>query len=320
MTRVLIHTHTPQRHMARLTEAFPDIQVEAVTKNSSLSQILPSFQPDVLFTVNITSDAPFPRTEVLGNETLKWVSVGGSGTDHLNPWDASQLTVTNSAGVAAEMMAEYVLGTCLHFNLDVPGLMQDQANKHWDAARKVIPLSSKTLLIVGLGSTGQALAEKAKAMGMTVIGTRANPRATPFCDEVHAPENLVQLWPRADFIAVCTPRLPSTLNLISESAFALMKPGTVLINVARGGVVDETALVDALWSGTLRGAAMDVFSHEPLPDKDPIWDAPNLLISPHCSAVYDGWEDSSMTLFMENLSRFVDGAALTNVVDPARGY
>lgn len=320
MTRVLIHTHTPQRHMARLTEAFPDVQVDSVTKNSTLPGMLQTFHPDVLFTVNMSSDAPYPHAAVLGADGLRWISVAGSGTDHLSEWSPDRVTVTNSAGVSASMMAEYVLGCCLHFNLDVAGLMQDQANKHWDTARKVVPLSGKTLLIVGLGSTGQALAEKAKALGLTVIGTRATPRATPHCDEVHAPENLPQLWPRADFVAICTPRLATTLNLVNTSAFQLMKPGTVLVNVARGGVVDETALVDALWSGTLRGAAMDVFSKEPLPADDPMWDVPNLLISPHSSAVFDGWEDGSMSLFIENLARYQSGEGLNNIVDPARGY
>ncbi len=320
MTRVLIHTHSPQRHMARLTEAFPDVQVDSVTKNSRLSEMLESFRPHALFSVNISSDAPYPRDAILRSKSLKWVSVGGSGTDHVSPWDPAQLTVTNSAGVAASMMAEYVLGCFMHFNLDIPGLMQHQNEKTWDTARKVIPLAEKTLLIVGLGSTGRVLAQRAKALGMTVIGTRAHPHATPHCDEVHAPGNLAQLWPRADFVAICTPRLATTVNLINSAAFALMKPGTVLVNVARGGVVDETALVDALWSGTLRGAAMDVFETEPLPKDHPIWDAPNLLISPHCSAVYEGWEDSSMTLFLENMTRYLAGDRLSNSVDPERGY
>lgn len=320
MTRILIHTHAPQRHIAALTEHFPDLQVDATTRNSELGPKLADFQPDALFTVNITSDAPFPREDVLSCDSLRWVSVGGSGTDHVNPWDPGKLTVTNSAGVAAAMMAEYALGAFIHFNIDVPGLMRDQTAKIWDKDRKVRPLAGQTLLIVGLGHTGRALAQKAKALGMTVIGTRANPRATAHCDEVHGADTLPQLWPRADFIAICTPRLPSTRGLVNAASFALMKPDAVLVNVGRGGVVDEPALIAALQENRLRGAAMDVFATEPLPKEDPIWGAPNLLISPHCSAVYDGWERASVAMFADNIARFLADEPLQNIVDPARGY
>ncbi len=319
MTRLLIHTHAPERHVAKLTEAFPDVQIETCTKNSELPVTLERFAPDVMFTVNITSDAPYPRDAVLSS-SLKWISVGGSGTDHITPWDTNEVTVTNSAGVAADVMAEYILGAFLYFNMDVPGLVRDKADRHWDKDRMMIPLTGATLLIVGLGQTGQALAAKAKAFGMSVIGTRASGRSTPNCDEVHQPDRLAQLWPRADYIAICTPRLPSTLGLVDDSAFALMKADAVLANVARGGVVMEPALIAALTSQRLRGAAMDVFATEPLPQDDPIWNTPNLLISPHSSGVYQGWEDASVTRFAANLGRYLAGEALTNIVDPTRGY
>lgn len=320
MARILIHTDAPQRHVAKLTEAFPHLQIESVARNSALADALERYQPEVMFSVNISSDAPFPRDAVLECSSLKWVCVGGSGTDHIGPWDAAQLSVSNSAGVASQMMAEYALGSFIHFNIDVPGLMKDQAARYWDRSRTVVSLDGKTILIVGLGSTGRALAKLAKAFGMTVIGTRARVQNTPNCDEVHGPDSLPQLWPRADYVAVCTPRLPSTKGLVNSASFDLMKPGAVLANVARGGVVDEAALIKALESGHLRGAAMDVFSTEPLTDNDPIWNAPNMLISPHCSAVHSGWEDASVDRFAANLERYLSGEALLNVVDPDRGY
>lgn len=320
MTKVLIHCRAPQRHIARLTEAHPQVQFDSCNTFSDLPAKLEAFQPNAMFTVNFTAGEPYPKAAVQACESLKWVSNGGSGTDHIAPWDPSRLHVTNAAGVAAGMMAEYVIGTALHFNIDVPGLVADQRARRWDAARKVRSLSGQTLLIVGLGSTGRCVSARAKAFGMTVIGTRANPRPTPHCDEVHRSDSLPQLWPRADVIVICTPRLPSTVGLVNRSAFALMKDGAVLINVARGGVVREDALLEALQAGRLRGAAMDVFETEPLPEDNPLWDAPNLLISPHCSAVYDGWEEASVALFSENLGRFLKGGTLNNIVDPARGY
>ncbi|MFK7877661.1 MAG: D-2-hydroxyacid dehydrogenase [Paracoccaceae bacterium] len=320
MTRVLIHTDTPQRHLAKLTEAYPQVQAQSVVRNSEVSDTLNQFAPDVMFSVNHSSDAAYPSDAVRTCKSLKWLSVGGSGTDHIAPWSGKNLRVTNSAGVSADIMAEYILGCFFHFNLDVPGLQEDQNTKTWVPTRAMIPLAGQTVLIVGLGHTGQALAQKAKALGMSVLGTRANPRNTPHCDEVHGPDRLPQLWPRADYIAICTPRLPATLGLVSEATFDMTKPNAVLVNVSRGNVVDETALLNALWAGKIRGAAMDVFATEPLREDDPIWDAPNLLISPHCSGVYKGWEDASFARFLTNLGRFLKQDPLHNIVDPNRGY
>ncbi len=320
MTRVLIHSRTPQRHIARLTGDHPSVQFDSCDSFTGLPAKLGSFQPDAMFSVNFTAADPYPRAAVHGCESLKWFSTGGSGTDHISGWDPVKLTVTNSAGVAAPVMAEYVLACAMHFNLDIPGILADQTARRWDEQRRVRSLAGQTLLIVGLGSTGRVVAERAKAFGMTVLGTRANPRATPHVDEVYGADSLPQLWPRADVIAICTPRLPSTLGLVDRAALALMKPDAILINVARGGVVKEDALMEALTSGQLRAAAMDVFAAEPLPADDPIWSAPNLLISPHCSAVYDGWEESAVAMFSENLGRYLRGDALSNVVDPSKGY
>jgi phosphoglycerate dehydrogenase-like enzyme len=133
-------------------------------------------------------------------------------------------------------------------------------------------------------------------------------------------EALQTLWGRADFILSCTPLLPSTRGLVDAAGFAAMKPGAVLIDVSRGGVVDEAALIDALRAGRLGGAALDVFATEPLPPENPLWGFENVIVTPHCSSVYEGWERKSAALFAENLVRWRSGAPLANIVDPARGY
>ncbi|HUR42895.1 MAG TPA: NAD(P)-dependent oxidoreductase, partial [Aestuariivirga sp.] len=160
----------------------------------------------------------------------------------------------------------------------------------------------------------------AQAMGMTTLGVRARPKLTDHFDEIHGMDALPNLWPRANFIVCCVPLLESTRKLIGKPAFAAMKPGAVLIDVSRGGVVDEGALVDALQSGKLRGAALDVFTTEPLPRDHVLWGLQNVIITPHCSSVYDGWEMKSLAMFSENLHRYRRGEALENIVDPARGY
>ena len=176
------------------------------------------------------------------------------------------------------------------------------------------------MLIVGLGHTGQAVATRAKVFGMTVLGTRARPKAMENVDEVHAAGDLRDLLPRADFIAVSTPLIPATHGLISADEIALMKPGVILADVSRGGVVDQNALYDALRSEHVGAAVLDVFQTEPLPQNSPLWGLGNVIISPHCSSVYAEWEEASFRLFLNNLDRWMRGEELVNIVDPVRGY
>ena len=139
-------------------------------------------------------------------------------------------------------------------------------------------------------------------------------------DEVAGNDDLHVLLPRADFVAVCVPLIASTRGVIDERAFQAMKPGAILIDVSRGGVVRQAALINALDERRLAGAALDVFETEPLPADNPLWRMENVLISPHCSAVYDGWELKSMRMFCDNMDRWREGKPLVNIVDPVRGY
>jgi phosphoglycerate dehydrogenase-like enzyme len=184
----------------------------------------------------------------------------------------------------------------------------------------VRPLAGQTLLIVGLGHTGRSLAARAKALGMHVVGTRARPQPMVNVDEVAAATDLAALLPRADFIAVCTPLTPATRGLIGGGTGAGETRRDPRRCLARRGIVDQAALAEALTKGPLRAAVLDVFETEPLPAESPLWALENAIISPHCSAVHAGWDDASFAIFLDNLGRFVRGAPLRNVVDPARGY
>lgn len=317
--RIVIHDADPEPLLRELGARHQDVTVQACDSYEALGPLLESFRPEIVFTVRFAGTPNFPTAALLGPVGPKWIAVGGSGVDHLGQWDTSKVTVTNSAGVAADMMAEYALGAMLHFTLDFPGLERDRQKRNW-TGRIMTPMKGKHLLIVGLGHTGQAVARLAKAFGMTVTGVRANPRATPHVDRVHATSELSQLWGDADFVMVCAPLLESTRGLIDEAAFAAMKPGAVLVDVSRGGIVRQAPLLEALQSRRLAGAALDVFETEPLPRDNPLWDLDNIILSPHCSSVYKGWELGSIRIFADNLDRWRKGEALFNVVDPARGY
>ena len=317
--RVLLHNNATARHAERLRSVFPQFNVEECTTYGHLPDMVREFRPDVVFTIRFAGSQGFPRDALLAPGGPRWIANGGVGTDHLGRWDPTRTTVTNAAGVAADMMAEYVLGGFLHFTLDIEGLRQDKAGRAW-RARNMVPLRGKTLLIVGLGHTGRALAEKAKSFGMRVVGLRSRPQPTECVDIVGGPGDLPGFLEDADCIAVCAPLTSATRGMLGRAEIAAMAPGVLLADVSRGGIVDQAALAEALASGHVAGAALDVFETEPLPTDSPLWGIDNLIISPHCSSVYDGWEDASFDLFLDNLDRWVAGSPLRNVVDPERGY
>jgi phosphoglycerate dehydrogenase-like enzyme len=319
MTRIVVHFDQPDLVLDVLQGRHPAAELEVCRDYQGLPQVLSAFRPEILFTIRFAGTPGFPRDAILSSDGLEWVSVGGSGIDHLAPWDPGRLTVTNAAGVASDMMAQYAIGAIFHFSLGFHQFIVDQRARRWSAG-SVAPVDGRTVLILGLGKTGQDVARRAKAMGLNVIGVRAKPRPTPAVDQVFGTEDLESLWPRADYIVVCVPLTDATRGLVGKSAFRAMKPEAVLIDVSRGGVVTEATLSQALEDGRIKGAALDVFETEPLPADHTFWGFDNVLITPHCSSVYEGWERRSMEMFCDNLDRWLRREPLENVVDPARGY
>lgn len=316
---VLIHNDEPDAAARQVREAQPDVTVAVCNSYAGLADALALSRASVVYSVRFAGTPGFPRAALVENSSIRWVAVGGSGTDHLGKWDSRAVTLTNSAGVAADMMAEYALGAALHFSLGFDRFRAAQLRHEWTPG-KVTPIAGRTALVIGLGHTGQAAARCFKAMGLTVIGLRARPQPTEFVDEVHGIAALARLMARADLILVAVPLLPATRGLLDAAALARLKPCAVLVDVSRGGVVVEAALIEALEDGRLAGAALDVFETEPLPDDNPLWGQPNVIVTPHCASDYDGWAERSVALFIENLARFRKREALVNVVDPGRGY
>lgn len=316
---VILHTDNPDASRAVLAKGHPDLEIHTCETYKGLPELVAETGAEVVYSVRFAGTPGFPRAALMNASTVKWVSVGGSGTDHLNPWNPEALTVTNAAGVAADMMAQYALGAMLYFSLNLPGFRAAQERGEW-VPGKVEPIDGRTVLIIGLGKTGEAVAARAKAMDMVTIGVRARPKATANVDEVHGMEALPDLWPRADFIVACVPLLDTTRGLVGADAFVSMKNAAVLIDVSRGGVVAEAPLMAALKEKRIKGAALDVFETEPLPAEHEIWELDNVIVTPHCSSVYDGWDLKSVEMFSDNLTRYRNGEALSNIVNPERGY
>ncbi|MES1150537.1 MAG: D-2-hydroxyacid dehydrogenase, partial [Dongia sp.] len=286
--KLLVHIDAPDRALEIVARRHPDVAVAVCRDYASMGDALARERPDAVYTVRFAGTPGYPREAMLSAPSLKWIAVGGSGTDHLMPWDTGRLTVTNSAGVAAEAMAQYIIGGILHFTLGFAGFARQQRDHFWNKASAVETVTGRTMAILGLGKTGQAVAKVAKALDMRVVGIRARPAPTAHVDRVEPMEQLHSVLGVADFVVVCLPLTPATRGLIDAAAFAALKPGAILVDVSRGGIVRQAALFDALKSGRLRGAVLDVFETEPLPGESPLWDMDNVIVTPHCSSVYDG--------------------------------
>lgn len=317
--RLMIHSDKAGELLEPLRRRHPDVELVLCTDYPSLPQLLAEHAPVALYTVRFAGTPNFPRPAILAAPSLRWVSVGGSGTDHLAPWDPERLTVTNAAGVGASTMAQYAIAAALHFTLGLPGFAAAQRERRW-APDNVGSVEGKCMLILGLGKTGQAVARLAKAHGMRVLGLRARPAPTDCVDRVEPVARLHELLAEADFLVVSVPLTTETRGVLDASAFTRLKPGAVLIDVSRGGVVRQAALIEALETRRLKGAALDVFETEPLPADNPLWGMENVIITPHCSSVDAGWEMRSIEMFCDNLDRWKRGETLSNIVDPRRGY
>jgi phosphoglycerate dehydrogenase-like enzyme len=318
--KLLIHNDEPDRARDLVAQRHPDLAIAVCRDYESMGDVLAQERPEAVYTVRFAGTPKYPRQAMLSAPSLKWIAVGGSGTDHLMPWDTGKLTVTNSAGVAAEVMAQYIIGGILHFTIGIPSFAKQQRDHFWNLASTVDTVTGGTMAILGLGKTGQAVARVAKALGIEVVGIRARPAPTANVDRVEPLVRLHAVLGEADFVVVCLPLTPQTRGLLDEAAFRALKPGAILVDVSRGGIVHQAALTEALRSSRLKGAVLDVFETEPLPKDNPLWDMENVIVTPHCSSVYDGWERRSVEMFCDNLDRWKRGEPLQNVVDPSRGY
>nr|ALS92394.1 D-isomer specific 2-hydroxyacid dehydrogenase, NAD binding domain protein [uncultured bacterium] len=255
---------------------------------------------------------------------VRWIHSRSAGLDSVlfPALQASPVTLTNGRGVFSNSLGEFVIGGALFFAKDFRRMIRSQAAGIWDQF-DVEPLEGQTLAIVGYGDIGRAIAARARAMGMKVLALRRRPAESAgdsLVDEVFPPERKLEMLARADYIVASAPLTPETRGMIGEAEFAVMKPTAVVMNVGRGPVIDEAALVGALSARRIKGAALDVFDREPLPEGHPFYALDNVLLSPHCVDHTPDWLPQAMRFFLQNFERFRKGEPLINVVDKQRGY
>ena len=300
--QVLILHHDAQQYLARLKPGFPDVAFHAYEHGADAKVVAPNLEVIVGLGHHIPNDL------IKASPRLKWVQALTTGTETLTARGVlpPHVLLTSTRGIHGPQMSELAFLNMIALNRDFRRLQRNQAEAKWEQWNQPI-LDGKTTGIVGLGILAEHLAERCKLFGMTTIGISSGRTGAPHFDEVHPREKLAQAAARADFLVLLVPYSPQTHQLVSREVLSAMKPSAFLINIARGGVLDEAALIELLQAGKIAGAALDVFSRQPLPPDNPLWRMPNVIITPNLGGRSDTFVEQTLTIVEPNLRAFVEG-------------
>jgi D-2-hydroxyacid dehydrogenase (NADP+) len=314
----------PREHLTRLRAQFPQHQFRDVWNVDALRAAIED--ADAAFSASVDRDM------LRSAQRLRWVQSPAAGVGYMLTPElaASHVVLTNMKGVRARAIAEHVLGVTIALSRQLHVAIRHQAGHVWaadmEATATIRTLQGRRMAIVGLGSIGIEIAKIAAPFGMRVSGIRRRADLPPpsgpgwAVEEVLPPERLIELVGRSDVVVLSAPVTPATRGLIGRAEIAAMKPGALLVNIGRGRLVNDDALIAALRKGRLAGAALDVFTKEPLDPASPYWDLPNVIVTPHISGALEDYWSKAVALFADNLRRFEAAEPLVNVVDKAVGY
>jgi D-2-hydroxyacid dehydrogenase (NADP+) len=299
--RVLISDDQSERLRGPLAAAFPDVTFDAVLGAAGAVPFCAEATAIVSLAHTITAEM------IAAAPKLRWIGALTTGTDHLRTLNIpDNVVVTSARGLSAAPVSEYTMMVMLALVRRLPFILSNQQKHFWTQTRGNT-LEGRTVTIVGAGAISEALAKRAGAFGMRVAGVSAGRMSAPGFDVMYPRERLAEAAAAADFLVVLVPQTEATRNLIDARVIAAMKPSAYLINVARGGVIDAGALLEALRAGRIAGAALDVFAPEPMPADSPFWSLDNVIVSPHVAG--DAWEiyDVALPLMRTNLQAMIDG-------------
>ena len=314
--RLLVALPVEEHHLHQIRRVAPGAEVEQTTDRARVVDLAP--EVDVIVGWNVSREA------VQRAGRLRWIHSTAAGVDHLLHPEILErdIILTTSSGIHAESITEHVLALMLAFARRLHVAIRNQLAHRWDRPSTVgAELRGKTGGNPGPGHIGRVGAARAASVGMRVIGTKHTPEPIPHADRVLPPEGLDEVLREADYLVITLPLTSETRGLIGPRELGLMKSSAYLINVARGAIVQEAALIEALRQGRLAGAGLDVFEREPLPQDSPLYEMEQVILTPHVSGGGGtGYYDRAIPLFCENLRRYLTGEPLVNVVDKRRGY
>jgi len=315
---VVVNADVPGSVLTRIRDISPRITVIAEPEFRAQPSLLS--EADVLYTPRIDAE------KVASAERLRWVQTFGAGVEWLLTPEVrrrEELRITNASGIHAQPIAEHAFGFVLMFARQLHRAVRLQNASTWDSTQLsegVSTLAGATLGIVGLGAIGGRVAQIAAAFGMRVIALKRAPGSAPGVERVFGPAQLVPFLKEAEYLVNALPLTPETRGFFGPREFSAMRSDAVLINIGRGGTVQTDALVEALRTRSIAGAALDVVDPEPLPADHPLWALDNVILTPHYSGAHPGYVQRASAIFLENLARFVAGGELVNLVDKHAGY
>jgi phosphoglycerate dehydrogenase-like enzyme len=316
--RVAVLSPPNARYLSLLEQLPDDTTITVGSTAEAFTTVTPD--ADIIFTgMNM---APVLREIWPRAKKVRWVHSFSAGVDNLlfPELIESEVPLTNARGVFAESLGEFVVASILYFAKDLRRMVRNQQAHRWEQF-DVDVVYRQTLGVIGYGEIGKAAARRAKALGMKILAIRRKTAGEdPLIDKAFATADRLQMLPECDYVCVAAPLTPETKGMVGEAEIAAMKGTGVLINVGRGPVIHEPALIRALREKRIGGAALDVFDREPLPEDHPYWGMENMLISPHCADHTSTWLEESMQLFINNFFRFQRNEPLANVVDKRAGY
>lgn len=313
--------NVPRRLIDDLAREFPGVRFDSPADEVEVARVLPD--ADVVVGWAVTKD------NFASARRLRWIQITAAGVGSLlfPELVESDVVLTNGRGLHAVSMAEHTLGILFAFARKLHLARDAQRDRRWAqhdlyvGSPPFTEVGGTTLGLVGYGAIGRAIAERARAVGIDVLVVRKHPADEPGPARVQwPPERLYDLLERSDWVVLATPLTDETRGWIDRGALARMRPHAVLVNLGRGRLVDEAALIEALEHGRIGGAALDVFDEEPLPESSPLWSMPQVILTPHVSGFGPRYWERSIDLVRRNLRAFVSGAPLENVVDKRAGY
>lgn len=320
MTEVLLLLAFPEavrlRYLNGIRQKFPDLTVHLIDNAEKAEPYIGS--TDVLITFG-------PMLGKLANDLfakaaqLKWVQALGTGVDNIadRPALRRDVILTKMHGIHGAAVSEAAIAAMLALSREIPRIVRSQDQRKWDRFPARV-LDGATVGILGVGAIAEALAPRCKALGMTVVGITSSSRTLPGFDHMIGRDQLLAAVRDLDHLVLLTPYSPETRHIVNAAVFDAMKPSAYLVNLARGGVVDEAALLEALRAGKIAGAALDVFETEPLPPEHPFWSLPNVIVTPHLGGFYDKYVDAALAVVETNLRKFLAGDTQTMINRVAR--
>jgi phosphoglycerate dehydrogenase-like enzyme len=318
---VLVLANPTDPQLGMLQELPPETSIAVGNSTEAFKKMA----PEAAVILNWSGPRPLLREVFVMCPNLRWVHSKAAGLDTVlfPELIESPVPLTNGRGVFSQSLGEFVVGATLYFAKDFRRMVRNQIAGRWEQF-DIVEISGQTAGIVGYGDIGRAAATRLRAMGMRILAVKRRGPALynvdPLVDQIYSPDQLLEMLGRCDYVVVAAPLTPDTHGLIGDAEFAAMKPNAVVINVGRGPVIVEDAMVRALSEARIKGAALDVFDQEPLPDGHPFYRLENVLLSAHCADHTADWQEQAMRFFLEQFERFRSGQPLTNIVDKKLGY